>query len=84
LRAHGWWLRQRQVEQSDPLAAAAPAADGEDPLVLIEVESLDHHTCAEQLGLERQHEVFFEHREEPHALLGLAVGVQRGLCDEFV
>src|SRR5262249_16704843 len=46
-----------------------------------EVEDVRH---AQHLGLERQQEMFFHHGEQPAALLGIAVGIDRGLLDELV
>src|SRR5215472_15562740 len=79
-----WWAGQREVEDADPLSRATSAADGDHFTCLGQVEPLDRHRHAEHLGLERQREMVFHHGEQPAALLGVAVGIDRGLLDELL
>src|SRR5436309_15279140 len=59
------------------------ATDSDDLLGIIEVDLLDGHSHAEDLRLKRQREALLEHRQESDALLGVAVGVDDGLCNQL-
>ena len=57
--------------------------DSDDLLGIIEVDLLDGHSHAEHVRLERQGETLLEHGQESDALLGVAVGVDDGLCNQL-
>lgn len=58
-----WGVRERQIEDGESLARSASATDGDDLVSPGEIDSLDRHGHAQDLGVKRKREVVFEHRE---------------------
>lgn len=61
----------------------ATGADGDDLSAVAEVDAGNGDGGAEHLRLERKLDVLLEHREPAGGLLGIIVGVDRGLLDHF-
>lgn len=60
------------------------AADRDDGVGVVQVNTFDTDDDAEDFGTERDGQMFLEHAEQADALFRLAVRVNDGLFDEFV
>jgi hypothetical protein len=81
-RSRRWRRRQRQLRQVNGLLLAAPLADGNNLIPVVNVK-LDHgHRYTEHIGLERKLNVLLDHRKKPLGLFGLSIGVHRSFFDE--
>jgi len=59
-------------------------ADRHDFVSVGEIDTFDGHWQTQDLSLKGKGEIVFQHREESCPLLGLSVGVNDRLLDEFV